>query len=104
MIWHSRIELEREGSPSRKELLWALTATPLLLAQIVVWSLRIIRGFDGEPLIVSSLFEIDFIRAEPSWHFAAGVAMYIACIAIAVVLLWACTLQFQRWAYWRRKR
>lgn len=101
MLWYSKAELENEGPPSRKEMLWSVAATPILLFQIIAWSLRIVRGFRGEPLQVSSWFEIDVLRSEPSWHFPAGVVMHLSFITFALFLLWACTLQFQRWLYWR---
>ena len=101
MLWHSRSELEEEGRPARKELFWAVAVTPLLLSQIVDWTIRIIQGFQGEPLEISSWFDIYASWSEPTWHFAAGVALYVALIVFALLLLWACTLQFQRWLYWR---
>lgn len=104
MLWHSKTELENEGPPSRKELLWAILVTPLLLFQIISWSYRIIGGFNGEPLQISSWFEVDVLQSGSSWHFTAGVAMYLVFIAFALLLLWACALQFQRWLHWRRKR
>lgn len=104
MIWHSRSELEEEGPPSRKELFWAIAATPLLLFQIFSWSHRIVRGFSGEPLVISRLFEISALRLDASWHFAAGIAMYVIFIAFALLLLWACSLQFQRWSHWKHRR
>ena len=103
MLRYSEIELENEGRPSRKELLWAVAATPLLIVQVIGWSLRLIRGFRGQPLEISSWFDIYVSRSEPSWHFAAGVAMYVVFLAFALLLLWACTLQFQRWLYWRHR-
>ena len=104
MIFNSRSELEEQGPPERKELLWAMAATPLLLLQIISWSLRIARGFAGEMLIISSYFEIRALRSDASWHFAAGVAMYGLFIAFALLLLWACSLQFQRWFHWKHRR
>lgn len=101
MLWHSKSELEEEGRPARKELFWAAAATPLLLFQAVAWISRVIRGFQGEPLEISGWFDIHALRSEPTWHFAAGVGLYLALIAFALLLLWACTLQFQRWLYWR---
>ena len=103
MLWHSETELEYEGRPSRKEMFWAVAATPLFIFQVIAWSLRIIRGFDGQPLVISSLFNIYASRSEPSWHFAAGVMMYVIFIAFALLLLWASALQFQRWLYWRHR-
>ena len=103
MFLHSRSELEVEGRSSRKELFWAAAISPLLLFQIVGWTLRIIRGFQGEPLEISSWFDLYALRSEPTWHFAGGVAMYLIFIAFALVLLWACSLQFQRWLFWRSR-
>lgn len=100
MLWHSRSELEEAGRPARKELFWALAVAPLLIFQTVAWTVRIIRGFQGEPLEISAWFDIYALRSEPTWHFAAGVALYVALIAFALLLLWACALQFQRWLYW----
>ena len=103
MLWHSRSELEAEGRPSRNELFWAVAATPLFLFQIVGWTRRIIDGLHGEPLVISSWFDLYALRSEPTWHFAAGVAMYVIFIAFALVLLWACSLQLQRWLFWRNR-
>ena len=101
MLLHSRSELEAEGPPSRKELFWAAAATPLLLFQIIIWSKRVIDGFRGQPLQLSIFFEIEALKSDPNWHFAVVVGIYIVCIAFAALLLWACTLQFQRWLFWR---
>jgi hypothetical protein len=104
MVWHSRSELEEEGPPTRKELFWAIAVTPLLLFQIVGWSVRIGRGLTGETLTISRVFEIYALRSDSSWLFAAGVVMYVIFIAFALLLLWACSLQFQRWYHWKYRR
>ena len=102
MFWHSKAELEDEGPPSRKEMFWAVAITPLLLFQISAWSVRVFRAFGGEPLSITRwLGKIDVSRTGPSWQFAAGILLYLVLIAFALFLLWACTLQFQRWSYWR---
>lgn len=101
MLWHSGTELENEGPPGRGEMLWAVAAAPLLIFQIVGWSLRILAGLSGEPLLLSDWFDIDAVGSDSFWIFAAGVGMYGLFIAFALLLLWACSLQFQRWAYWR---
>lgn len=100
MLWHSKTELERDGRPNRKELFLALAATPLLLFQITAWSLRIVRGVQGEPLPVSTWLEIELFRSASSSLFAVGVALYLLCIVFASLLLWGCALQLQRWFYW----
>lgn len=101
MLWRSKAELEKEGRPSLNEIFWALAATPLLLFQIVGCGVRIFRGLRGEPLQVSSWFEIDVFLSDPSWSFAGGVTMYMIFIAFWLLLLWVCVLQIQRWLYWR---
>ena len=103
MIWHSKSELESEGRPNRKEIFYAIAATPILLTQIIAWTCRIFRGFQGDALTVSSVLEIEVLKSEPTWHFAAAIAMYLTLIVIALLLLGACTLQFQRWLFWRRR-
>lgn len=103
MIWHSQIELENSGPPTRRELFWAIAATPLLLSQIVIWSIRLIRSFNGEPLVVSSLLDISVMQAGGSWIYPAAVGFYLVTIVIVLFLLWSCTLELQRWAYWRRR-
>jgi len=101
MLLYPQAELEEEGPPSRKEMFWALAAIPVLLLQITVWSLRVIRGFRGEPLQLSSSLGIEVRPTDPSWHFAAGVALYLVAIVFALLMLWVCAVQFQRWSYWR---
>src|SRR5688500_15028825 len=101
MLWLSKADLEEEGPPSRKEMFWALAATPLLLLQIIAWSWRLFQGLRGEPLPISNWRGIEVLRTGSSWHFAAGVALYLVLIAVALLLLWACALQFQCWSYWR---
>ena len=100
MLWLSRSELIEEGRPTRKELFFAVALTPLLLFQIVTLTIRIIRGFRGWPLEISGLLDIYVLRSEQTWHFAAGVTLYIALIAFALFVLWGCTLLFQRWLFW----
>ena len=103
MLLHSQSELEDEGRPSRKELFWAVAATPLLLSQIVSNTIRILHGFQGAPLKISGWFDVYVLRSQSTWHFAAAVGLYVVFIAFALLLLWACTLQFQRWLFWRGK-
>jgi hypothetical protein len=104
MLLFSRLELEAEGPPRRAVLLSAVALTPILCLQIVTWVLRILSGFEGEPLQVSAWFDIDVLVSEPTWHFAAAVMMYVIMIAFSLLLLWACSLQFQLWWYWRGRK
>lgn len=101
MLWLSRTDLEDEGPPSRKEMFYAVAAAPLLVFQIASWSLRVWYGFRGAPLEVSGLLAINVHWSESQWQFAAGLTMYCVFIAFALLLLWACCLQLQRWLYWR---
>lgn len=103
MIWPSQRELESNGPPSRRDLIWALAATPLLLSQIVIWTIRVVSSFDGQPLVVSSLLDISVMRAGESWAYLTAVGFYVVASVIVLFLLWGCALEFQRWAYWRRR-
>lgn len=102
MLLHTQTELETEGRPSRKELLLALVATVLVVAQASSFLYRLVRSIGGEPL--SLLFFADVRIGEPGWHYLGGVAIYVAGIAVCLFILWACGLQFQRWLYWKRRR
>lgn len=103
MLWHTKSELQEEGPPTRKDMFWATLAIPLLIFQIVSWSSRIIGGFQGKPLKISSFFEIDVSASDPTWQFAAAVTMYFVFIAFAILILYGCTLQFQRWLFWQNR-
>lgn len=101
MIWHSKAELEEEGPPSRKEMIWPVVGTPIFLVQIAGLSWLLFRGLSGEPLPLSKLLGIYVVRTGPSWQFTAGIALYLVAIAIILLALWGCTLQIQSWLYWR---
>jgi bacteriorhodopsin len=103
MFWHSQSKLRALGRPHRKELFVAVALTPLLLLQIVTWTTRVVRGLQGEPLVISVLFGHDITASGPSWQLFGGMALYGVVIAIALLLLRACARQLQRWLFWRKR-
>jgi hypothetical protein len=100
MILHTTEELEEEGRPSRKQMVWVLLAFPLLLTQLTVWITRVWRSFHGHPL---GSIGIEATVTGALWPFVGVLAIYAVAIAFAGVLLWACCLELQRWLYWRRR-
>jgi hypothetical protein len=100
MLWHTKDELEAEGRPGRKEMIWALLAFPLLLTQLTVWISRVWRSFHGHPLESGGT---EATMSGAIWPSVGVLAIYIVAIVVAAVLLWACCLQAQRWIYWRRR-
>jgi hypothetical protein len=102
MLWHSRSELEAEGPPTKNEMFWVIAVTPLLIAQIASMIRRIVVGFQGDPFQISIFIPIEVTRSGSSWPFAAVIALYAVLIVFLTILLWACALQLQRWAFWRR--
>jgi hypothetical protein len=98
MLWHTKEELEAEGRPGRKEMIWVSLAFPLLLTQLTVWISRVWRSFHGHPL---ESVGITAKMTGPIWPFVGVLAIYVVGIVVAAGLLWACCLQAQRWVYWR---
>ena len=101
MLWQPKSLLEAEGRPTRREMFFALVGIPAFLAYIIVFSVRIYRGFRGEPLTISSRLNIEVQLTGDFWYFSAGIALYFMLITLFVLMLWACALQCQRWLYWR---
>lgn len=101
MFWHSTRELEQEGRPGRKELLWVVLALPLLLTQLAIWTYRVFQSFDGQPLIISDTAGIVVHRSAPLWQYVGGLTFYLVLMVLNIALVWACALQIQRWLYWR---
>lgn len=103
MIWLTKSDLEIEGPPSRKDLFWALAATPIFILQIVSVIRRIMRSFDSEPLRLTRYINLEVLASEPTVDFAAAVALYSMILIFSSFLLWGCGLQLQRWFFWRTR-
>jgi hypothetical protein len=100
MLLHTKEELEAEGRVRRKELIWALLAFPFLLTQLTVWITRVWRSFGGHPI---ESFGLQAKITGPLLPFVGVLMIYAVAIIFAILLLWACCLQAQRWLYWRRR-
>ncbi|KEO91173.1 hypothetical protein EH31_00480 [Erythrobacter longus] len=103
MIFMPRSELEAWGPPKGYELIATVFMFPVLIAQIVVFRHRLIRAFDGAPLMVTGLLDLYVKRSDGYWQFFASVGMYVVLIVAIIFLLWGCSLQVQRWLYWRKR-
>jgi hypothetical protein len=87
--------------PKRGELLWALIAAIVVLAQGSVFIYRLFKSFTGDPL--SLLLFDDVHISEPWCYYAGGVAVYVLAIASCLLILWSCGHVFQRWLHRRPK-
>ncbi|MDX2211436.1 MAG: hypothetical protein SFV20_13890 [Sphingopyxis sp.] len=104
MMWLSVSELEEEGPPSRNVMVWVMIAVPIILTQISVFLYRLVQSLNGHPLEISERLGIVAHIDGPAWAYVTAALFYTVLIALFMVLLWGCALNFQSWLYWRRKR
>ena len=103
MIWHTKMDLERLGPPTRKDMLWVAIAVALLVTQLGAEIIRLVDAFKGKPLIISKVLGI-FITWETSpAQYVLGWMFHLVLLTLIAVGLWGCSLWLQQWVYFRRR-
>jgi hypothetical protein len=96
-------EMLEDGRPTRREMIWTILATLIVILQIGANINRIIDWLSGGPLFVSNLIGITIVQSDPWSHIAGAVAFHIVLFCSLGLILWACLLQYQRWWFWRNR-
>ncbi len=102
MLLLSKAELEELDPPGPRDMLWAIIALPLVMTQLGVSIYRIWKGFSGEPLLISKIFEISVQWSDSQTQFTLGLAFYAILIAFLFVMIWACIFSIKHCLYYRR--